>query len=189
VTGCTQPCKPCKVTYVLDYLPQGGESSPRGRWGICVPPLPEVLTVYIKIQKGMYELPHEGIPARKLLQRNLAKDGYRPTQQTHGTWTHDTRPISFLLVVDDFGVKYVGREYAEHLMACIKKKFNISSDWNVGAYCGFFIGLGLQKRHSGLIYARTLMAPSIKTNTLPQRVQNTHHTRGINPYMAPKRNL
>jgi hypothetical protein len=67
--------------------------------------------VYIKIQKGMYGLPQAGILANELLQRN-----------THGLWTHDTHPISFLLVVDDFGVKYVGREHAEHLMTCIKKK-------------------------------------------------------------------
>jgi hypothetical protein len=67
--------------------------------------------VYIEIQKGMYGLPQAGILANKLLQRNLAKDGYQPTQHTHGLWTHDTRPISFLLVVDDFGVKYVGREH------------------------------------------------------------------------------
>jgi hypothetical protein len=70
--------------------------------------------VYIEIQKGMYGLPQAGILANELLQRNLAK-------HTHGLWTHDTRPISFSLVVDDFGVKYVGREHAEHLMACIKK--------------------------------------------------------------------
>jgi hypothetical protein len=44
VTCHTQPCKPCKVKYVLDYLPQGDESSPRGGWGICAPALPEVLT-------------------------------------------------------------------------------------------------------------------------------------------------
>jgi hypothetical protein len=44
VTCCTHPCKPCKVKYVLDYPPQGDESSPRGRWGICAPALPEVLT-------------------------------------------------------------------------------------------------------------------------------------------------
>jgi hypothetical protein len=60
--------------------------------------------VYIKIRKGMYGLPHAGILANELSQRNLAKDGYRPTKHTHGLWTHDTRPISFLLVVDDFGV-------------------------------------------------------------------------------------
>jgi hypothetical protein len=44
VTCYTQPCKLCKVKYILDYLPQGGESPPRGRWGICAPALPEVLT-------------------------------------------------------------------------------------------------------------------------------------------------
>jgi hypothetical protein len=92
--------------------------------------------VYIKIQKGMYGLPQAGILTNELLQHNLAKHGYRPTQHTNGLWTHDTRPISFSLVVDDFGVKYVGREHAEHLMACIKKKYNISSDWNGTAYCG-----------------------------------------------------
>jgi hypothetical protein len=77
--------------------------------------------VYIEIQKGMYGLPQAGILTNKLLQRNLAKDGYRPTKHTHGLWKHDTHPISFSLVVDDFGVKYFGREHAEHLMECIKK--------------------------------------------------------------------
>jgi hypothetical protein len=68
--------------------------------------------VYIEIQKGMNGLPQAGILANELLQRNLANDGYLPTTHTHGLWTHDTRPISFSLVVDDFGVKYVGREHA-----------------------------------------------------------------------------
>jgi hypothetical protein len=91
---------------------------------------------YIEIQKGMYGLPKPGILTNELLQSNLAKDGYRPTPKTHGLWRHDTRPISFSLVVDDFGVKCVGREHAEHLMECIKKNYNISSDWNGSAYCG-----------------------------------------------------
>jgi hypothetical protein len=44
VTCYIQPCKPCEVTYILHYPPQGEESSPRGSWGICVPASPEVLT-------------------------------------------------------------------------------------------------------------------------------------------------
>jgi hypothetical protein len=28
----------------MHYLPKGDESSPRARWGICAPALPEVLT-------------------------------------------------------------------------------------------------------------------------------------------------
>jgi hypothetical protein len=83
--------------------------------------LAQDVKVYIEIQKGMYGLPQAGILANELLQRNLAKDGYRPTQHTHGLWKQDTRPVSLSLVVDDFGVKYVGCEHAEHLMACIKK--------------------------------------------------------------------
>jgi hypothetical protein len=92
--------------------------------------------VYIEIQKGMYGLPQAGILTNELLQRNLAKDGYRPTTHTHGLWTQNTRPISLSLVVDDFGVKYIGREHAEHLMTSIKKNYNISSDWNGTSYCG-----------------------------------------------------
>jgi hypothetical protein len=45
VTCYTQPCKPCRVTCILHYLPLGDESSPRGRWGICAPDLPDVLTL------------------------------------------------------------------------------------------------------------------------------------------------
>jgi hypothetical protein len=73
--------------------------------------------VYIEIQKGMYGLPKAGILANKLLQRSLAKVGYRPTHHTHGLWIHEAHPISFSLVVDDFGVRYVVHEQAEHLMA------------------------------------------------------------------------
>jgi hypothetical protein len=94
----------------------------------------------------MYGLPQAGILANKLLQRNLSQDGYRPTTHTHGLWTHDTRPISFSLVVDEFGVKYIGREHAEHLMTCIKKNYSISSDWNGTAYCGLTLDWDYKNR-------------------------------------------
>jgi hypothetical protein len=93
------------------------------------------------------------ILANELLQSNLAKDGYRPTPHTHGLWKHDTRPISFSLVVDDFGVKYVCREHAEHLMECIKKNYNISSDWKGSAYCGLTLDWEYKNRTVDL-YAR-----------------------------------
>jgi hypothetical protein len=81
-----------------------------------------------------------------LLQHNLAKDVYRPTQHTHGLWKQDTCPISFSLVVDDFGVKYVGREHAEHLMECIKKNYYISSNWKGSAYCGLTLEMDYKNR-------------------------------------------
>jgi hypothetical protein len=48
--------------------------------------------------------------------------------------------------LDDFGVKYVGREHAEHLMTCIRKNYNISNDWNGGAYCGLTLDWDYKKR-------------------------------------------
>jgi hypothetical protein len=105
--------------------------------------LPQDGKVYIEIQKGMYGLPQAGILTNELLHRNLAKDGYRPTTHTHGLWTHDMRPISFSLVVDDFGVEYAGREHAEHLMTCFKKrkKYFKRLEWN--SILWFNVGLGL----------------------------------------------
>jgi hypothetical protein len=83
----------------------------------------------------MYDLPQLGILAIKLLQWRLALDGYHPTEHTHGLWKHKTRPVWFLLVVDDFGIKYIRRDNAEHLMDPIKKNYGISSDWTGSAYC------------------------------------------------------
>jgi hypothetical protein len=71
--------------------------------------------VYIEIQKGMYGLKQAGLLANQLLQTRLAPFGYYPARHTPGLWLHKTRPISFTLVVDDFTVKYVGKQHAEHL--------------------------------------------------------------------------
>jgi hypothetical protein len=133
--------------------------------------------VYIEIQKGMYGLPQVGILSDELLQRNLAKDGYRPTQHTHGLWTHDTHPISFSLVVDDFGVKYVGREHAEQLMACIKNKYNISSDWNGRAYCGLTLDWDYKNRTVDLSMPGYIKAALHKyQHAAPSRPEHASHT-------------
>jgi hypothetical protein len=133
--------------------------------------------VYIEIQKGMYGLPQAGILANELLQHNLAKDGYRPTQHTHGLWNHNTRPISFSLVVDDFGVKYVGHEHAEHLMACIKKNYNISSDWNGRAYCGLTLDWDYTNRTVDLSMPGYIKAVLHKyQHAAPTRPEHAPHT-------------
>jgi hypothetical protein len=128
----------------------------------------------------MYGLPQAGILANELLQRNLAKDGYRPTTHTHGLWTHDTYPISFSLVVDDFGVKYVGREHAEHLMTCINKNYNISSDWNGTAYCGLTLEWDYKNRSVDLSLPGHIKAALHKyQHHAPARPEHAPH--GWNP--------
>ncbi len=43
---------------------------------------------------------------------------------------------AFTLVVDDFGVKYVGKEHADHSIRCIKQKYELTEDWSGDLYCG-----------------------------------------------------
>jgi hypothetical protein len=95
--------------------------------------------IYCKIQKGMYGLPQAGIIAQQLLEKCLKVHGYRQSTITPGLWKHDTRPISFYLVVDNFGVKYVGEENAQHLLDTVRKYYKCSCDWKGERYCGLTI--------------------------------------------------
>jgi hypothetical protein len=65
-------------------------------------------SIYIRAKRGMYGLPQSGLLANELLKTRLNKHGYRQIKLVPGLWKHDTRPIQFTLVVENFGVKYVG---------------------------------------------------------------------------------
>jgi hypothetical protein len=92
--------------------------------------------IYCEIQKGMYGLPQAGIIAQTLLKERLQKHGYHQSQTTPGLWKHNTRPISFSLVVDNFGVKYVGKENTQHLLDTVCHYYKCSCDWKGEQYCG-----------------------------------------------------
>ena len=53
-----------------------------------------------------------------------------------GLWKHDTRPIQFTLVVDNFGVKYVGKKHVHHLQRVLKQHYEIKRDWPGQRYIG-----------------------------------------------------
>jgi hypothetical protein len=92
--------------------------------------------VYIEIRKGMYGLKQEGLLANQLLQNRLAPFGYYPARHTPVLWLHKTRPISFTLVVDDFTVKYVGKQHAEHLRNSLWRTYELTTDWTATIYSG-----------------------------------------------------
>jgi hypothetical protein len=92
--------------------------------------------VYMEIRRAMYGLPQAGVLANKLLKQRLAKHGYYEVAHTPGLWKHISRPISFTLVVDDFGIKYVGKEHADHLLNALKQDYTIDIDWTGSLYCG-----------------------------------------------------
>ena len=76
--------------------------------------------VYISATKGMYGLPQAELIPNEPLKTRLNKHGYRQSKLVPKLWKHDTRPIQFTLVVDNFGVKYVGTEHVQHLMKVLE---------------------------------------------------------------------
>ena len=92
--------------------------------------------VYIEVRKGMYWLPQTGLLAEKLLKKRLKKHGYTQSAVIAGLWTHEWHPICFSLVVADFGVKYVGQEHADHLIAALKDDYDIEIDTEGDRYVG-----------------------------------------------------
>ncbi len=91
--------------------------------------------IYCKIQKGMYGLPQAGIIAQQLLKKRLKAHGYSQSTITPGLWKHDTRPIIFSLIVNNFGVKYVGEENEQHLLDTVQKYYKCSCNWEGKQYC------------------------------------------------------
>ena len=68
----------------------------------------------------MYGLTQSGILANKLLEKRLAKQGCHELPYTPGLFCRETRQVFFTLVVDNFGIKYVGEENAKHLLGVLK---------------------------------------------------------------------
>jgi hypothetical protein len=85
----------------------------------------------------MYGLKQAGLIANQLLEKRLAKYGFAPTKHTHGLWRHETRPIQFALVVDDFGIEYTNKADAQYLLDALDHHNEaVSKDWNGSIFCG-----------------------------------------------------
>ena len=103
--------------------------------------------LYVQINKGMYGLPQAGKLAHDQLKTHLAKYGYTPCPLTPGLWKHATRPISFTLVVDDFGVKYVGQEHLTHLINALKDAYEVTVDMQGSYMLGMTLSWDYANKH------------------------------------------
>ncbi len=84
--------------------------------------------IYFEIYRGCYGLPQAGILANNLLHEQLEEEEYYEAHSTPGLWKHKWRPIQFCLIVDDFGVEYVGIEHFNHLSMLLKTYHQIQTN-------------------------------------------------------------
>ncbi len=95
--------------------------------------------VYCKICQGMYGLPQVVIIAQELLAKRQNEQGYTQSKTTPRLRTHEWRPITFSLIVDDFGVKYIGEEHAQYLLQMVQKYYTRLFETGGERYCGLTI--------------------------------------------------
>ena len=88
------------------------------------------------MRQAVWGLPQAGILANKRLRRKLAPFGYHECVNTPGLWRHDSRPLTFTLVVDNFGVEFVNKDDVDHLISSIKTTYSLTEDWTGNLYCG-----------------------------------------------------
>jgi hypothetical protein len=92
--------------------------------------------VHIEIRKGMYGMKQVGLLANQLMRTCSAPFGYYPARHTPGIWLHKTRPITFSLIVEDFAVKYVGKQHDDHLRNALLQIYELTTDWEAKVYSG-----------------------------------------------------
>ena len=84
--------------------------------------------VYFRADKTHYGLPQAGSLSHDLLEKRLNKEGYYKSLIVPGLWKHKTRSIQFVLVVDDFGIKYITNDDLNHLIKVLKTYYDVSVD-------------------------------------------------------------
>jgi hypothetical protein len=92
--------------------------------------------LYIEMRCASWGLPQASILANKRLHCKLAPFGYYKSVNTPGLWSHESRPLTFTLVVNNFGIRFVNKDNVDHLISSIKKTCTLTKDWTGNLYCG-----------------------------------------------------
>jgi len=63
-----------------------------------------------------------------------------------GTLKHKWQPTTFVLIVDDFGVKYVGKRHAEHLLTTHQDHYTVTTNWTGSKFADIDVAWDYNKR-------------------------------------------
>ena len=106
-------------------------------------------------------LKQAGRIANDQLKSHLAHFGFAPVPRTPELWKHATKPITFSLVVDDIGIKYISKDNANHFIQALQKLYTISIDRTGSLFCGLTINWDYATRTCDI--------------SMPKYLQTAHH--------------
>lgn len=80
--------------------------------------------------------------------------------------------------MENFGIKYVGKEHAEHMRMALQTKYKITKDSSRSKYCRLTINWNYKKRTVDISMPGYVQA-ALDRFLYPS--QNIHHTAGTHP--------
>ena len=131
--------------------------------------------IYLQIRKGMPGLKQAGKIANLRLTKHLERYGYHATARTPSLWVHKSRPISFTLVVDDFGVKYVGLEHFHHLCDSLRDLYEITVDEQGTKYLGMKLDWDYQNKTVDISMPGYIKKVLQRFQHIPNRIRRSPH--------------
>jgi hypothetical protein len=101
-------------------------------------PPPRPTYIVFRINKTMYGLKEAGKLSNLRLVSLLSTFGFYETT-TPCLFKHVSRPILFVLVVEDFGVKYTNRSDFDFLVSCLSTLYHAKADLIASKFLGFSV--------------------------------------------------
>jgi hypothetical protein len=94
-----------------------------------------------------------------------------------------THPIQSTLVVDNFGVQYVGAEHAQHITAALEIDYTVSKDLTGSLYCSITLNWDYANKHVDLSMPGHIKDALHKfQHPLPKRPQYAPHNWTVPAY-------
>jgi hypothetical protein len=99
-----------------------------------------------------------------------------------GFWKHNTKPIQFVLVVDDFGIEYLKQEDLDHLIGLLEKHYDVAVDLDGKEFVKIELDWDYKNRKVHLSMAPYLQKSLQQFNN----IVTTKHQDSPYPYTKPK---
>jgi hypothetical protein len=109
--------------------------------------------IHFQVNKGMYGLPQAGLLAQQRLVTHLGVNGYTQSDVVPCLFRHKDNGVTFVLVVDDFGIKYTNAAGRDHLLDTLRRLYKITYDPEGEHY------LGMAVHHDKVANTFTLSMP------------------------------
>jgi hypothetical protein len=115
----------------------------------------------------------------------LLAAGCSQSKLTPGYWKHGWHPISFTLVMDDFNIKYIGKEHPMHLIKTLKEYYKVEEDWEGKRYLEIAMDWDYKNREVHMSmpdYVKCALAQF--RHPIPTTPQHQPHQHAIPTYRA-----